>query len=198
MTKTHSPEEYIRTIIPYRMKAVATFNLALQFVMRWKTPAKLEIYFNDKLAIRGLSTAFTNPAIEAGIMHCRALLEFIGLKVDPKNPDKLTARRGSRGDDLVIESFTGPDGPLQTVSPTIAVGSYAGPPAEAEKALAAVIRAANKGVAHTTVGHLADGDNFNHFEIASRGVPKLLISHFYTPLGLPPPDYELPRTQRDP
>jgi hypothetical protein len=197
MTKIHTREEYIQYVIPYRMKAVAVFNLALRHVMSWDKPGKLEIYFNDKLAIRGLSTAFTNPAIEAGIMHCRALLEFIGLKVNSKDPDKLSERQGSRDDDFVIEDFSGPQGQLQRVPPGVAISSYTGPPAEAEKALAAVIRAANKGVAHTTAGHLVDGDNFNHFEIASRGVPKLLVSHFYTPLGLPPPDYELASTPRD-
>lgn len=197
MAKVHTRDEYIQYVIPYRMKAVSVFNLALRYVMSWDTPGRLEIYFNDKLVIRGLSTAFTNPAIEAGIMHCRALLEFVGLKVDSKDPDKLSERQGSRDDDFVIEDFCGPNGHLQRVSPAVAVASYTGSAAKAEKALAAVIRAANKGVAHTTAGHLVDGDNFQHFGIASCGVPKLLVSHFYTPLGLPPPDYELPSTSRD-
>lgn len=197
MAKNHTQEEYIHHLIPYRMRAVSIFRLALRYVMSEETPRSLEIYFDDKLVIRGLSTAFTNPAIETGIVHCRALLEFIGLRLDNKNPDKLAVRQGRRDDDFVIEDFSGPNGPLAKVSPACAIGSYAGPPAEAEKALAAVIRTANKGLAHTTLGHVVEGDELRHFEIASRGVPTLLVSHFYMPLGLAPPDYELASQPRD-
>jgi hypothetical protein len=86
--------------IPHRMNAVALLNLALRYVMKWDSPRKLEIYFDEKLSIRGLSTAFTNPAIEAGVVHCRALLEFIGLKCDGKNPNK-HIQRGSGQDGSV-------------------------------------------------------------------------------------------------
>jgi hypothetical protein len=41
--------------------------------------APMEIYANKKLVIGGNLTAFTNPAIEAGLTHCRTLLEFLGL-----------------------------------------------------------------------------------------------------------------------
>jgi hypothetical protein len=34
-------------------------------------------------------------------------------------------------------------------------------------------------------------------EIASRGVPSLVISYVYTPLGLPAPNYKLTHPQRD-
>ena len=197
MTIAHTQDEYINHIIPYRMNAVAVLNLALRYVTQWNSPRKLEIYFDEKLSIRGLSTAFTNPAIEAGVMHCRALLEFIGLKCDGKNPDKLVQRGSGRGDDFVIEDFSGPNGKLQRVSVQAAVAAYAGSPEEAEKSLATVIRCANKGIAHTTAGHTVEGDNLYHFEIASRGVPTLLVNHFYVPLGLEPPKYKLASTVRD-
>lgn len=197
MTSTHSKEEYLNRIIPYRMNAVSVFNLALRYVMKWESPRKLEIYFDDKLSIRGLSTAFTNPVIEAGVMHCRALLEFIGLRCDSKNPNKLIQRGGGREDDFGIEDFSGPNGNLQRISIPAALSAYAGSAEEAEKSLATVIRCANKGIAHTTAGHTVEGDNLHHFEIASRGVPTLLVNHLYVPLGLEPPSYKLASTPRD-
>jgi hypothetical protein len=88
-----SRDQYASHVIPYRMKAVAAFNLATRFVAHWNhQPKPLEIYFDGKLSIRGLSTAFTNPTIEAGIIHCRALLEFLGLRCDKKNPARLASK----------------------------------------------------------------------------------------------------------
>src|SRR5690348_17010952 len=105
-------DDYLKHIIPYRMKAVAIFNLAAKYVKSWDAPKRLEIYFDGKLCIEGLSTAFTNSNIEAGIIHCRALLEFLGLRCDPRDPSKLSVRVGKRDDDFVIEDFLGPNGPL--------------------------------------------------------------------------------------
>ncbi|WP_456709214.1 MULTISPECIES: hypothetical protein [Bradyrhizobium] len=39
----------------------------------------MTLYAGDKLVIEGTLRGFTNPCIEAGMMHCRALLEFLGL-----------------------------------------------------------------------------------------------------------------------
>jgi hypothetical protein len=40
----------------------------------------MEIYADGKLIADGNLNGFINPAIEAGLVHCRALLEFLGLK----------------------------------------------------------------------------------------------------------------------
>ncbi len=104
----------------------------------------MEVFFAGKLSIEGLSSAFTNAAIETGIIHCRALPEFIDLRVDPKDHAKLAQRTPGRRDDLFIENFSGTTGALPLVSPTEAVRSYQGPPEEAERALARVIHVANK------------------------------------------------------
>lgn len=192
-----SKDEYAADVIPYRMKAVAVFNLATRFVSRWNhQPQQLEIYFNGKLSIRGLSTAFTNPTIEAGIIHCRALLEFLGLRCDRKDPSRLAERRGKQGDDYVIEDFEGPHGPLQKVTVVQAVAPYDGSKDEAERALAAVIHTANKGIAHMTSGHMVDLGDLELFEIASRGVPTLVANYFYVARGVEPPDWQLAKEER--
>jgi hypothetical protein len=191
-------DDYVAHVIPYRMRAVAVFNLATRFVTRWqRTPRPLEIYFDGKLSIRGLSTAFTNPTIEAGIIHCRALLEFLGLRCDKQDPTRLAPRHGKQSDDFVIEDFSGFNGPLAKVTVAEAVAPYAGPKEEAEKALAAVIHTANKGLAHMTSGHVVDLGDVRLFEIASRGVPTLVANCFYIAQGLDPPDWQLAKAERD-
>ena len=135
------------------MQAVAVFNIAARYAMSWQTPPALEMRFDEKIVIRGRATAFTNPAIEAGIMHCRALLEFLGLRCDRKDPARLAQRLGKMEDDFVIEDFVGPSGPLSKVSVEQALMPYPGPKEEAEMALASVIHAANKGIAHMTSAH---------------------------------------------
>ena len=66
-------DRLLNEIMPYRMQAVATLNLATCLRMKWADhPQPLEIHVNGKLQVEGNLHAFTNPAIEAGLVHCRA------------------------------------------------------------------------------------------------------------------------------
>jgi hypothetical protein len=186
--------EVIDRILPYRLTAVSLLNLALAYRALWKEPATMEIYFNGQLSIEGRSTGFINPTIEAGLVHCRALLEFIGLAVRSTDSTELVPLARRRGDDLGIEHFSHATGPLARVTPAEAVARYAGDPAEARRALAYVIHIVNKGLAHSTVGLITADDDFRLIEIASRGVPAILLNHFYKPLGIQPPT--IPVTSR--
>ena len=188
----HTKQEYLETVIPYRMKAISIFHVALKYVSHFDSPKRLEIYLDGKLSIEGLSTAWTNPAIESGIMHCRAMLEFLGLNVDPKNPEKLVQRSGRRPTDLCLESYG-----LDPISISDALNCYDGPVLDAEKALASVIYRANKGVAHATLNSIVSEDEHRLFEIAARGVPTLVINSLYLPLKLEVPDYQVPSRRRE-
>jgi hypothetical protein len=187
---------YEQAVIPYRMQAVHMLNIALRYVDSWDVPQPMEIRFNGQLAIEGRSTGFTNPAIEAGIIHCRALLEFLGLRVNKSDPSKLSARQGKQPDDFVIEDFEGPSGPLQKVTIDQAVRPYDGPKDEAELALASIIHCANKGLAHMTGAYLLTPGDLRTFEIASRGVPVLVANYFYIARGMEPPKYEFSSSRR--
>lgn len=191
-------EEYTNYIIPYRMKAVGVFHLATRLLQQWDSkPQDLELIINGKPIICGQSTAFTNPTVEAGIIHCRALLEFLGLRCDRKNPSRLCLRNGKQSDDYVIEDFNGSQGTLSKITVEQAVETYDGPKEEAERALAAVIHTANKGLAHMTSGHIIDLSNLKLFEIASRGVPTLVANYFYVARGLDPPTWEVAQIDKD-
>ena len=181
----------LERLIPYRLHAVSTFNFAVRLRSSWVGPKPMKIYFDGKLAIDGNSNAFTNPVIETGVVHCRALLEFLGLSLSTRGDPKIVNRLRKRTDDVGIEDFSNASGPLPMVTPDQAVSRYSGGKDEAERALITVFHTANKGLAHVTTGFIESLEQATLLEIASRGVPSLVISHLYTPLGLPAPEYEL-------
>lgn len=188
-----SKAEHLSHVIPYRMKALDIFRVALRCVLTWESPKRLEMLFDGELFAGGQSTSWTNPVIESGIIHSRACLDFLGLKEDAKHPRRLVQRKGkSKDGDVIIEDFG-----LSKLSVEEAVSYYPGTSAEAELALASVVHAANKGVAHMTVEQIMGRDDPRLFEIAARGIPALLISRLYTPLGLPAPDYKILKRRAD-
>ena len=119
-------QKLIDKIMPYRMQSASILNLALGYAIELDAPKPMKVYFGDKLCIEGLSTGFTNSAIEAGIVHCRSILEFLGIKGDPSNSSKLVTRNSKRKDDLAIEDFSGRDGQLSKITIQEAVSPYQG------------------------------------------------------------------------
>jgi hypothetical protein len=130
-------EYLLNELLPYRMQAVETLNLALNLSTSWGA-ASMTLYAGDKLVVEGTLHGFTNPCIEAGMMHCRALLEFLGLCDTNGRLGNIMKRRST---DIGIEHFnTSSGGPLKKVTPVDAVGRYPGPTGEAENALLAVFQ----------------------------------------------------------
>jgi hypothetical protein len=192
-----SKHSFIERILPYRLEAIEVLELALQYRLSWEGPVPMQIFFEGRLSIEGLSTAFTNAAIESGVIHCRALLEFIGLRADAGAHGRLAQRGSGRADDLLIEHFSSDSGPLKLVTPAEAVAPYDGPAHEAEQALAHVIHVANKGLNHSTIGLISEPDDLAMTEVASRGVRALLVNHFYVPMGIAPPEKRISSRRRD-
>ncbi|HKD26355.1 MAG TPA: hypothetical protein VKC66_10685 [Xanthobacteraceae bacterium] len=179
--------------LPYRMRSVDTLNLALHHRMQCDDPPPIAIHINGKLAVEGNLNAFTNPAIEAGLVHCRALLEFLGLCMINARLGNVRKRRIS---DIGIEHFSNANGPLPMVTPEDAVSRYDGGREEAEEALISIFQTANKDLAHITTDLVDNPKQAHLVEIASRGVPSLVVSHLYTPLGLKAPEYKLTHRRR--
>jgi hypothetical protein len=90
---------------------------------------------------------FINPAIEVGLVHCRALLEFLGLKA---NSGRIVNVRSRRSSDIGIEHFADASGHLPRDSPDAALARYGGGREDAEKALLAVFEITNEGIAHAS------------------------------------------------
>ena len=188
-------DRLLNEIIPYRMQAVDTLILATRLATRWPHPPPLEIHVDGKLQVEGNLYAFTNPAIEVGLVHCRALLEFLGLTANKSG--RIVNIDGRRSSDIGIEHFSNASGHLSMVNPETALSRYGGGKEEAEKALLAVFQITNKGIAHVTEDIKDNPDHGRLIEIASLGVPSLVVSHLYTPLGLPSPDYKLTHRMRE-
>lgn len=176
-------------LLKYRMESIAIGHLAIRYTLEWNEVPPIKIFFGDAQVIEGLATAFTNPAIESALIHCRALLTFLGLSA--KDSKTLQERTGSRKDDIVIEGFSGPNGALKRVNIRDALNAYKGNKEEAEKALAYVLHTTNKALAHSTSGFSKSNEATKLLEIAFRGAPTLMINNFYNKIGLNPPRYEL-------
>jgi hypothetical protein len=172
------PGTELLSLIEYRMRAIAIGHLALKHSLAWDQTPSIEILFDGKQVIEGKATAFTNGAIEAAIVHSRALLEFLGLGGNGQTRLKeLTGPR--KKDDAGVEQFPG----LVKLTIEKAVSSYPGESSEAEAALAYVVYLANKGLAHTTSSFTKHDKGSALLEIAFRGVPVLVINSFHIPLN---------------
>ena len=188
-------EDYITRIIPHRLGMVDMLHHALT-EMTFDDGAKpLEVYVEGKLKFRGNTNAYSNSAIEAGIINARALLEFLGLKVDPKDSTKLKERNGRpRDDDLFIEDFENDDGNLVKITLADVKDHYTGPEEEAEGALARIIHIGHKEIAHPTLGRENTDDDYDMLKIAARGIRALTVSFFFTKLGVTAPESPVSKT----
>lgn len=166
--------------IPYRLQAIETLQFAWKLIGESEEPRQVEIIVDGRVKLRGNVAAVANPMIEVGIIHARALLEFLGLCA---KGGKLMQIHKRRQDDIAIEQFSTPAIPISIVTPSAALSAYAGPAEEAEKALVAIFEWANKGLAHLTAGILSDDYMDQHLDIACRGIPVLLHNHLYAKLG---------------
>lgn len=153
-------------------------------------PKKMMVYVNDKPCFKGLETAFTNPAIEAGVINCRAMLEFLGLRLKKGDPTGLETRPNSKyDDDLHIEDFEVDGVALEKATPDKVRRLSITDREKGIKALARLLHIGNKEIAHTTYGRASedDGSDIDLITIGAIGIRALTVSYFYTPLGLNPP-----------
>ena len=143
------------------------------------------------MKLRGNVAAIANPMIEVGIIHARALLEFLGLCARNGRLEQIKKRRP---DDIAVEHYSTKEVPLSIVTPSAALSAYQGPAEEAENALVAIFEFANKGLAHLTTEVLSGKYTDQHLEIACRGIPVLLHNHLYAKLGrnVPSPPSAIP------
>lgn len=189
-----TPPPELLFLLEYRLHAVATGRHALQRSSVWDVIPDMKIYFNEIQVIEGKATGFTNGAIEAAVIHCRALLEFLGLGL--KRGSSITLRELDKPqdpDDIWIAQID----TLSKVTTSMALSSYQGPALEAEAALAYVIYLANKGLAHTSRAFTKLDEGTRLLEIAFLIVPVIVLNSFYVPLGMEPPDHQLPSRSRD-
>ena len=165
--------------IPYRLQAIETLQFAWKLIDQSDMQSQAEVLINGKLKLKGNVAAIANPMIEVGLIHARALLEFLGLAA---KDGKLTQAR-RRKDDIAVEQFSTPSIVISMVTPNDVFASYPGPKEDAEQALVAIFEWTNKGLAHLTTGELSGNYTDQHLRIACRGIRALLHNHLYAKLG---------------
>lgn len=182
MIVTMDIEDYLTRLLPHRLDALAIAVRMLKFRLTWEEPKAMQIFVEGRLQFEGSTTLFTNPILEIGVLHARALLEFIGLKaksglllqVDPKSRQR---------DDAAIERISGPAGALPLVSPEDVGALHPNNSEAAKRAIVKLIVAAHKGLAHTSATYFANPMNAHDILLALELTQKLVEEHVYLPLG---------------
>lgn len=182
--------------LPSRLESLNTMQIALRYYNADKEWTPMKIHIDGKLAIEGTAAGFIFPAMECGVINARALLEFMGLCVTKQKRLANIERR--RPDDIGIERFKVNENPLPVVRADEAIARYLGPPEDAERGFIAMFDLANKALAHITTDVEPERWSAHELEIACEGIPALLESKLYTPLGLPFPKYRHTSRPRDP
>ncbi|KOR41055.1 hypothetical protein ADT25_17840 [Xanthomonas oryzae] len=177
-------QELLNWWIPYRLEAIQTLRWAWS-LSESNPRAPIQLHVNGRCRLEGNVAAVTNPMIEAGFIHARALLEFLGLSANKDG--KLLAGKERRPGDIAVEHFSTPTVTLKRATLASVAAAYPGPRQEAEDALVAIFETSNRWLAHVTDGAMSKEWTDQYIDVALRGIPVLVHNHLYAPLGLQAP-----------
>ena len=175
-------EDYLTRLLPHRLDALEVAVLMLNFRLKWGEPKPMQVFVGGLLQFEGRTTMFTNPAFEVGVLHARALLEFIGLKVSNGRLVQVIPS-ARKNDDAAIEKLVGSAGPLPLVTPYEAGAIHPPDPKAAKRALARVVMAAHKGLAHSSATYFSSPIEAEEALLALQLTQQLVERHVYAPLG---------------
>jgi len=182
-------DDILKRWIPYRLEAIETLRWAWS-LSQANHDATIEVHVNGRCRLNGNVAAIANPMIEAGFIHARALLEFLGLTVTKDGALCVVTKR--RPGDLAVENFSTPSVTLHRATPASVAAAYPGPREEAEESLVAIFQTSNRWLAHVTDGTVSKEWTDHHIDVALRGIPVLVHNHLYAPLGLDLPKVKYP------
>lgn len=185
-------EEILKTILPYKLNAVNACEAVLNEIVGKELPQETLIVFDRKIRIVGNGAAFINPIFEIGLIHCRCLFEFLGLKVSSHCSKKLVPRKNkAKPDDIYIEHIKKNGISLKMVSVEEARSGVRGREKEVEEAFALTCYWANKGIAHITQVLPHDPETVEPIINGVKGVQAMVLHYVYDALDLPHPDYKV-------
>ncbi|AMO23926.1 hypothetical protein UC35_14970 [Ramlibacter tataouinensis] len=185
---TLSSDDLLLRVLPYRLNALDIMVLVLNHAAAWGGERPMEVHVNGKLKFTGNTNFLINPVIEAGILHTRALLEFLGLRVT-KRMRLAEVKKRRAADDAGIERLVVAGVRLKMVSVLKVLyefpGSVTEDPAGVEDLLVGALVSANKGVAHLTDPY--DPVHLVVIRQAALLTRQLVDEHVYRAAGLSPP-----------
>lgn len=181
-------KEFLERVIPSRMREIAFCGIVCRIVNQQAVRKELQVQpATLTLGMQGIGHAdqrvFVNPVLTSGVVFCRVMLEFLGIKWS--SADGLYPRKDKRSDDVMCETFDVV--PISMVDFHAEVGSAI--PPVGEQSVAAVVRAANKGVAHMTEP-IERSIGIHHLGYTCGLTNHPINAHFFRKLGMT--EVELP------
>ena len=178
-----SIDEMLREHIPYRLTHLDGLIWASERLMSTYRPDAISIRFDGQVVLTPKSLyQITNPLFEIGILYCRVLLEFLGIRLDSKN--KLANRADGRPDDFGIEQLS-----LPHVTIAELLGAPCARSGDIEAAAIATLISADKGVAHFTSSTSGRAHAANSL-LCAKAVAWCIEEYVYRKLSMPIPEYK--------
>lgn len=176
-----SLEEILTVWLPARLTAIQDMLRIMDLYEEFGIAAPIQISIEGVQKHDWNLAKIGNPMIEAGHLHARALLEFMGLCA---RNGKLTQVGKRKPTDIAIEHYSIGGKRLAMVTPEEAYTAINMPQPVVEWALVNVIETTNKLLAHVTTGEVLAMAMYQQVRIALEGIPVLLQSHLYAKLAL--------------
>lgn len=175
-------------IIPHSLKCIEQATEALELERRYGVFELATLTIDnapEESWPRLFLSAYTQPVISVGVLRCRYLLEFLGIKTTGA-PPVLKAIERRRNGDIGIEHFTSESGArLSRVTPAEAASVFRAR-VSTPRAWATVIEVANQRLAHPTDDFKLSGTGSVNTQLGTTfaTIPKLLFVKFYDALGV--------------
>jgi hypothetical protein len=172
--------------LPYRMQQVDGLCWATRLILNGPSNGEIGVVFDGRWVVRSHPyRILTNPLVEAGLLHCRVLMNFLGLRLDKKTLRLAPFEKPSEKDDFSIVKLDLPAVTLAQIGQAPQED-----PAHVLAACERTILSVNKGVAHFT--DAATARSFaNDANTCGETVLWLTEEFVYRKLGKPLPPYRV-------
>lgn len=179
-SKTLSLEEVVSSWLPRRIHAVNNAAWAMGIQSKTSGAEELRMSIDDTLHFTCYAGNFILPIIEIGLVHARALLEFIGLKA---KDGKLHQVKNRLQSDIAIEHYEANGQRLSMVSPAEICEFINMPAPVVEWSLVWIIEETNKSLAHITTGEILTMAMGGQIWCALEELSRVMKVYFYDKLG---------------
>lgn len=183
-SKVLSLDEVAKEWIPYRIDAVRGATWTMEMQTRVHGSEKMSISIRNKFEYDGYVGYFLQPMLEIGLVHARALLEFVGLYAKNGNLEQINRRRPN---DIAIEHYSVDGRQLSMVTPTEICSYIDMPDVVVLWSLVGIIEQTNKNLAHVTTGEILNMAMHGQIRCALNALPDVIERCFYNELRLENP-----------
>jgi hypothetical protein len=178
--------EMLEEHLPYRLTHLDGLCWACEVLISGENPSDVSITFDGVTKLKQTSVLFlTNSLVEAGLLYCRVLFNFLGIRLEGRLQQLTLITNPGSGDDFSIVKLGLPILTLDDLrlAPT-------GIPGEVEESCRLTLLAINKGVAHFTDSSTPRSQAQDAL-CCAKTVMWLTEEYVYKRMGLAAPFYKL-------